>query len=298
METKIITTLEEMPKEAAIVKQRHFREIFGSSWLEVFWHSPVLYPDEKLLMLNIGPRPIAWVQFRPDVYRIKFRNFYVEPVFRGQGLAKILMGNLCDLGAAHHRQLLESGAKPPDICLMFLQSLVYPDGEQDGEAFAFGLFLKKSGFLPYQYNKNDVTQEESAAIACYENMHIGGLLRTFKLKIVDDGVTLKASTQAELSRLSAAEREVVLKGLDWKVGHYASSGRVSYRYDLCPICKFVGSSEQNSDNCKKCPIYQTCMEPFRKIGRFKEDYEVSGAYFRAVKGFLENGTKKQNGGGQ
>lgn len=293
METKIITAITEVPREVVIAKQRHFCKIFGSAWLEVYLHSPVLYPDEKILMLNIGQQPIAWTQFQPDVYRLRFRNFYVEPTFRGQGLSKILIGNLCDLGAAHHRQLLENGAKPPDVGLMFLQSLVYPDGEQDGEAFAFGRFLKKSGFLPYPYNKNDVTPEESATIVCYENMHSGRLLKTFKRKIVDEGVTLRASTQAELLRLSAAEREVVLKGLDWKLGHYAQSGRVSYRYDLCPICKFVGSNEQNSENCKNCPIHETCMEPFREIGRFKEDSQVSGAYFQAMKDFLD-----KNGGGR
>lgn len=293
METLLITAIEEVPKEIAITKQRHFREIFESSWLEIFWHSPLLYPGEILLLLEEQGQPIAWVQFQPGIYCLRFRNFYVDPVFRGQGLAKVLMSNLCELGTRRHWELLKTGAKPPDIGLMFLQSLVYPHGEQAGEAFAFGKFLRKNGFQPYHYNKNNVTPEESAAIACYENQRLGKTLMTFKRKIVDDGITLKASTQAELLRLSAGEREVVLKGLNWKVGHYTQSGRVSYRYDLCPICKFMESSEQNSDNCKKCPIYETCMEPFREIGRFKEDYEVSGAYFQAMKDFLD-----KNGGGR
>ena len=82
-------------------------------------------------------------------------------------------------------------------------------------------------------------------------------------------------------------------GLQAKLRNYEKSGRVSYRYDICPICAYMGSSEQNDENCEKCFIRQTCFEPFRNPGRFKEDYEVSGAYFEAVRQFLLTHPQKE-----
>lgn len=282
----IVSDVTALPEEIDLTRQHHFQEIFRSSWRDVYGQSPLLEKNEKSLMVVWDGELAGWVHFQKGIYNLRFRNFYVHPKFRGRQIARLMLQNLSAIGTTHHQQLLQTGAKPSDIGLMFLQSLIYPDGEQDGEVFAFGKFLKKMGFSSYHYNKGGVTPEEAAAIACYEKMSIAQTLRTFRLRIVDDGVTLKASTQAELLRMSAEARAVVLNGLSWKIGHYAKSGRVSYRYDLCPICKFVGSSEQNSDNCKKCPIHETCFEPFREIGRFKEDYEISGAYFQAVLNFL------------
>jgi GNAT superfamily N-acetyltransferase len=228
------------------------------------------------------------VHFRRQTYDIKFRGFTVRPEFHGQGVAKMLLRELAAIGKVHHDDATASGEKPNDIGLMFLKSLVYFDADRDGEAFAFGRFLKKAEFTAHAYNALDLDAEEIAGIEAYQRLYpeLKDRLKIFRLPIVDTGIKLKDEAKAELLKLSPEELAVVMHGLDVKLGSFERNGRVSYRYDLCPICKYMGSSEQNSDNCKRCGIYLTCMEPFREQGRFKEDYAISAAYFTAMRDFL------------
>ncbi|OGL74390.1 hypothetical protein A3C96_03800 [Candidatus Uhrbacteria bacterium RIFCSPHIGHO2_02_FULL_60_10] len=285
---RTITNPAELPSEAADFKKRHFQEVFGELWGPVYDQSPTIADGEEVLVAEIAGRPAGWVHYRRQPYCLKFRGFAVHSDFRGQGVARLLLQELTNVGIAYHRNMTASGAKPTDIGLMFLKSLVYFDADRDGEVFAFGKFLKKSGFAPHAYNAHELDPEEAAGIEAYRRLYpdLKNRLKVFKKKIVDTGVELKDAAKAELLKLTPEELAVVTHGLDVKLGSFEKSGRVSYRYDLCPICAYTGSSEQDSDNCKKCCIYLTCLEPFREQGRFKEDYEVSGAYFAAMLDFL------------
>ncbi len=288
MIVRTISDPAELPGEAAEFKRRHFAQVFGALWERVYGQSPVMEPGEEALIVEADGRVAGWVHFRKQTYCLKFRGFAVHPDFRSRGVARRIMRELTDIGIAHHRSLLSGGEKPSDIGLMFLKSPAYLDAEREGEAFAFGKFLKKTGFTARACNAPGLDAQGAAGAAAYRELYpdLGGCLKVFKQPIVDAGVELNDAAKAELSRLTPEETAVVMKGLDAKLGHYHGSGRVSYRYDLCPICAYTGSSEQNSDNCKKCCIYLTCLEPFREMGRFKEDYEVSGAYFEEVRNFL------------
>src|SRR3990170_3491321 len=53
-------------------------------------------------------------------YSVRFRNFFVQPEFRGKGVASFLMARLAEIGALHHNRLLKTGKKSADILLMFL----------------------------------------------------------------------------------------------------------------------------------------------------------------------------------
>lgn len=289
MEIRFVTNSALLPTEIVASKRRHFEDVFGKFWEDVWSQSPLIDQGEAVWIFEEQGRPAGWMNVeKKGIYSKRFRNFSVHPDFRGRGVASFMLACIFADGVARHMGLWDAGEKPQDIGLMFVKSLVYFDVDRDGEAFAFGKFLRKMGFTSYAYNQNDISPEEVAGIECYRKIYpeLAGSLKVFKKKIFDAGVKLREEIKAELLRLTPEARAVVLNGLNWKVGHYAKSGRVSYRYDLCPICAFVGSSEKDSSSCKQCPIYTTCMEPFRAVGRFKEDYEVSGAYFQAVRDFL------------
>ncbi|OHA06808.1 MAG: hypothetical protein A2934_03860 [Candidatus Sungbacteria bacterium RIFCSPLOWO2_01_FULL_47_10] len=279
-----------LPEISAVIekKKEHFQNIFGRHWMRVFEKSPVLDESEKILLAEDGGHIAGWAHFTEKTYSVRFRNFFVQPEFRGKGVASFLMARLAEIGALHHNRLLKTGKKSADILLMFLDSLIYPAEDGEGEEFAFGKFLKKMGFTPHPFNKGAVSEEERAAVDCYDLVRPGlsAALRIFRKKIVDEGIVLKDSTREELLRLSPDEYRLVLDGLDRKLAHYADSGRISYRYDICSICAHVGSSELDSTNCRKCMIRNMCFEPFRTDGRFKEDYQVSAAYFEEVRTFL------------
>lgn len=282
-----------VPGIVSRIKKEHFREIFGREWKKVYDESPLLLPDEKILLLEHLCECVAWVCFTESVYRVKFRGFTVNPATRGRGLGGLLFGELENIAIRRHDSLLRTGGKPEDIRLMYLDSLVYPEPKAAGEEkifhFQFGAYLKSRGFTAHEYSKNGLIPEETAAIEAYgkRNAEAAGRLKVFRKCVVDGGVSLNEEAKKELARMNAREREVVGRGLAWKLGHYGKTGRVSYRFDLCPICADIGSSEEESGNCRKCYIYRTCREPFREPGRFKEDYLVSCAYFQAVREFLE-----------
>ncbi|MBI2473233.1 GNAT family N-acetyltransferase [Candidatus Uhrbacteria bacterium] len=294
MQLRLVTNAEHLPEEMIEFKRHHFQDVFSQQWKRVWEQSSLLSENEEVLICEINGRVAGWVSFQKQVYYLKFRGFAVHPHFRGCGVSRMLMSELTRIGIDHHKNLMATGQKPADIRLMFLKSSVYLDVQQQGEAFSFGKFLKNEGFKAYSYNKNEIDQEERVAIEVYQDLYpeFIGCLKVFKLPIIDDGIHFKNETKKELLRLVGKDLEVVIQGLNVKLNNYGRSGRVSYRYDLCPICAYMGSSEQNDDACKRCPIFTTCLEPFRETARFKEDYEISYRYFTAMLKFLLNSDKK------
>lgn len=281
---------EALPLELCVHKRPHFQNVFGPYFETMLAASPLLGKDECTLVCYKGDQVVGWVQYTLSMYHLTFRNFTVIPLYRGRGIARRLMAELRDIAANHHHDLVKSGEKPDDIHLMYLKSMIYLDADRDAEPFAFGKFLRKMGFQAHAYNRREITNEERTAcdvyLALYPN-HIDDL-KVFKMLVVDDDVCLDNLTCAELVKLSPAQLRVVREGLRVKLGNFERSGRVSYRYDICPICKAMGSSEQDDSACRQCYIYRTCMAPFREHARFKEDYQVSARYFQAMQDFLDS----------
>jgi hypothetical protein len=88
----------------------------------------------------------------------------------------------------------------------------------------------------------------------------------------------------ELDRMSKVQFMTVAAGLAGKLGAYEKTGRVSYRYDLCPVCSQMGSTVEDDSACQKCYIHATCRLPFQQ--GFKESTTRSLEYWRAVQHYL------------
>jgi len=95
---------------------------------------------------------------------------------------------------------------------------------------------------------------------------------------------LSDEVRAELEALTPRQRDVVLDGLLNKLGFYCRTGILSYRYDVCPVCRDVGSTE-DAPKCDDCYIKISCKVPF--VDGFRDDRDKGVAYFMAMREFLE-----------
>ena len=95
---------------------------------------------------------------------------------------------------------------------------------------------------------------------------------------------LKLAYQKELKSLTPRQRHIVLDGLVRKLGLYRRKGILSYQYNVCPVCKDVGSTLENDSNCTDCYIHQSCKAPFND--GFRDDPEMGAAYFQEMRDFL------------
>jgi GNAT superfamily N-acetyltransferase len=283
----------EMPNELLEFKVEHYKEIFQDQWEKVFAASS---SEKQVVVLRDLDKIVGGCAIELTPYNLRFEDFAILPEARGKGYAKILMDSLEGMAKGYHIRKTCSGEKPTDIKLMYLKSLVYLDFDiPDIPAFQFAPFLKRFGFKPYVYNRLELSDAELVALEVYQQLYpdFADSLRVFKKLVVNEGVELNQEAQQELLSLNKKQWNIVVGGLNWKLGNYGKTGRVSYRYDLCSICADMESSEQNSENCRRCYIYKTCMEPFRERGRFKEDFEVSNAYFSAMRDFMLGHEPKQ-----
>ncbi len=297
MSVRIVVGDSELPEELLDFKREHYQEIFGAEWESVFnaGNSEV---GEPIILKNLDDI-IGGCVIRRGTYSLKFKDFSILANHRGEGHARFLMNSLEKMAVELHQNLIRSGEKPGDINKMYLRSLIYLDGPGNG-AFQFGNFLNNFGFAPYLPNESayplhphEFSREEKAAIEVYRRLYPQHFLRVFKKPVVDEKVELRDEIKNELLRLRKDKWSIVMGGLNWKLGHYSSSGEVSYKFNICPICADMGCSDLRAaeDSSRPCPadncyIYLACMEPFRAVGRFKEDFEVSNAYFSAMRNFL------------
>jgi hypothetical protein len=95
---------------------------------------------------------------------------------------------------------------------------------------------------------------------------------------------LSPEVVAELKVLTPKQRAVVLGGLRNKLCFHQRTGILSYRYDVCPVCQDVGSTEDDP-KCDDCYIKISCKVPF--VEGFRDDPEQGVRYFTAMREFLE-----------
>ena len=298
----------EIPEELLNFKISHYKDFFKDKWKEVFNASPFLDKNEQMIVLKDSDSVVGGFVIKKSTYSLKFKNFAILPENRGKGFAHVLMEKLENLAIDHHNSLLRTGQKPDDINLMYLRSVVYLDSDNPDEAkipaFEFAHFLKRFGFTPYSpnehaypYDCHEFSKEENVAIGVFREIYpnVTDKLKVFKKLVVDKGVMLKKEIKKELLKLRERpdKWKIVMGGLDWKLGNYRKSGEISYKFNICPICADMGVTDNdlNKESSRPCPaedcyIYTTCMEPFREIGFFKEDNEISSAYFKAMRDFM------------
>src|SRR3972149_9478556 len=101
--------------------------------------------------------------------------------------------------------------------------------------------------------------------------------------------SLPEAAKEELRGLTPERRRVVLHGLQRKLWHLERTSRLSYRYEVCPVCNDVGSTLENP-NCDNCYIKITCKYPFD--AGFKDDQEKGEKYFRGMLEFMMSDSLK------
>ncbi len=285
MNFETIDSEKDIPPEILEEKMKHFQEVFGEQWNEVYQASPQLDIGEQMLVMRNHSKIIGSCLMRKSTYNLRFRGFSILPPFRGRGYSLSLMEKLGEETKRYHFQLLDSGRKPRNIRIMYLSSQIYPSGRyKENSAGQFAGFLESKSFSPCNYRHLSIEEQEAVKAYGIIDPLLEKSLSVFRKAVVNQGIELSDKIQSELLLMDNRQWQVVMDGLNWKLAHYGKSGRVSYRYDLCPICADVGSTQENSDNCNQCYIHTACREPFQS--GFKEDYEVSAAYFTAFRDFM------------
>jgi len=94
---------------------------------------------------------------------------------------------------------------------------------------------------------------------------------------------LTQEVKNELLAMNLRQRNIVLEGLHKKLGFYNRTGILSYKYEVCPVCKDVGSTLENP-RCEKCYLKIGCKEPFNK--GFRDDPEKGYEYFDEMRKYL------------
>jgi len=69
------------------------------------------------------------------------------------------------------------------------------------------------------------------------------------------------------------------------LGAFKKSGELSYKYEVCPICKDVGSTLEDP-KCGKCYLRLGCKKPFN--ADFRHDPQVGAMYFSQMYTYLIN----------
>lgn len=90
---------------------------------------------------------------------------------------------------------------------------------------------------------------------------------------------MRKEVEEELRKLNNHQRDIVLKGLEAKLAAYKRKGYISYKYEVCPVCKDVGSTPE-CQKCEGCYIKISCKEPFAY--GFRDNHEKGFEYFSGM----------------
>lgn len=267
------------------LKKEHYMKIFGEHYEEVYKESHEFNSKEKTFVLTKENYPIARCIAEFNNYDLRIRDFTVLEDYRGAGIARKFIELIEEQALQHHSALLKNQEKSYDM--IFLRTYIYLDKESCDTIFEMGNFLKKQNFQPYKYNPKTLSSEEIKALEAYTklNPEYKELLKVFK-KPLRKNLILKPEIKEELLILGKKHKDIVLKGLDVKLGVYKKRGFVSYKYSACPVCNDMKSALEDNSSCGKCYINKTCLEPFRE--GFKEDNEISYLYFSEVRKFIRS----------
>lgn len=209
-----------------------------------------------------------------STWSLQFYDFAILPEARGLGLGKKLLDHLKIITKTTHEEHIAKGLKPSWGHMMFLDSRVYPQKSE------FSLYLKKIGFSEYKPYPIGLKQTDQNAFKYY--LDTQQFPHVYRLTVLLDNM-LSEDVRLELSSLTELQKKIVLSGLDGKLGHFNKSGMLSYKYEVCPICKDIGSTLEDP-KCWMCYLKIGCKIPF-KYG-FRDDPEVGAIYFSQMRNFL------------
>ena len=89
-------------------------------------------------------------------------------------------------------------------------------------------------------------------------------------------MTMKPEYEKELRRLTPRQREIVMSGLIRKLKHHERTGKLSYAYEVCPVCNDIGSTLEHK-RCEQCYIEKSCQAPF--TDGFRDNTSKGVEYF-------------------
>jgi len=96
---------------------------------------------------------------------------------------------------------------------------------------------------------------------------------------------MKKEYEEELLHLTPRQYNVVLDGLRNKLDHYKRTNKLSYAYEVCPVCQDIDSTVENP-RCRQCYIEMSCQAPFND--GFRHDTLKGAEYFTKMLNFLEH----------
>lgn len=95
---------------------------------------------------------------------------------------------------------------------------------------------------------------------------------------------MRPEYEKELRALTPRQHGIVIGGLLKKLDHHKKTGILSYAYEICPVCKDIGSTLEDQ-HCDECYIKKSCQAPF--IEGFKSDTHAGVAYFTEMHRFMD-----------
>jgi len=87
---------------------------------------------------------------------------------------------------------------------------------------------------------------------------------------------LKDEYREELKQLTPRQCKIVVDGLRKKLLHHEGTGHLSYKYEVCPVCNDMGSTEEDK-KCEDCYIAKSCQAPFND--GFRNNVKEGVRYF-------------------
>lgn len=264
----------QLKKEWLEFKMAHYQEVFGEHWRDVFMLSKPR-PDEELLTVEFYGEIAGKCYCSKTNNGLKIRDYTVLPKFRGNGIGRDILE---EMEYKARREGL-------DYLVSFPYLIPVTREERKHERFEMSQFYVKTGFTPTLFDMDELDQEEGTAVTIYLilNSEYQKQLRVFRKRL--NPVTLRDEVKEELSKLTPRQKEIVLNGLNAKLGAYQKTKHLSYKYSVCPVCKDIGSTLENP-NCEECYIPITCKEPFNKGFRYDD---IAGViYFSKVGDFIQS----------
>jgi GNAT superfamily N-acetyltransferase len=268
------------PPEMTDFIREHYWEVFKG------WQGAAAQIYTASLIDNLSARSFIAMEQDARVlggYRMLVKDWSVQifdlavlPAARSKGLGKALIRHAKEKATSMN---VTVNGKIFDSPKMFLDTRIYPDKSP------FASFLRATGFGGYEPYVLTMGEAEWLAYKLYKSKQQHAM--SFRMQIAERSI-LPAAVKRELVSLTEEQCKIVLDGLDKKLGHFRKSGRLSYKYEVCPICVDIGSTLENP-RCGKCYLELGCKTPFCR--GFRHDPQVGAMYFDEMRRYLWLQTK-------
>jgi len=263
------------PPEMTQFVRHHYRDVFENDAPAIYAASLIdnmADPNDTWSFLAMRNTQVlgGYRAHKRSKWSLQILDFAVLPMSQKDGVGRALI---------KHAQNLAKRAN-----VIFLDTRVYPTSIKHGffQVPDFSTFLMKMGFEKCEPYPPMMGEAEWLA---YEKYSIARLEpAAFRMKISDKDLITRA-VRYELETLTPPQRQVVLSGLHKKLDHFERSGKLSYKYEVCPICQDVGSTIENP-KCNECYLRRGCKLPF--IEKFRHDPQVGFIYFSQMRDYLMN----------